>query len=413
MYIQRAIEPTIRSISKELPVVLLTGPRGSGKTTMLRTMSSKERTYISLEDESVQALARSDPQGFLAQYKGPLILDEIQKAPELLPHLAEMAASSKRKGLLWLTSSAGDILPAVRSAFEEKAGVLTLLGFSDAEIYGYESVPYTTSAERLMQRVEMCPERDLKEIFSRIFTGSFPELYANPEEEPAEFYSAYVDALLRDAFSEIVESGNEQVFRRFLTVVASNAARPLILEEMARSCAVTVPTLERWLDLLKNAYLIQVVEPFADPGLKRTLKIQMMHFLDTGLAAHLLKWNDPVSLESGYNAAAFYETHVYEELLKSYLNAGRTPNFTYYKDKDRRELALILEEEGRLAPINIKMSATPALTTLRNFKALDPLRSPSLSGAPGRELADGNILCPAKELHPLDSDTWVVPSWLI
>lgn len=413
MYIQRAIEPTIRAASKDLPAVMLAGPRGSGKTTTLRTISGKERTYVSLEDEQVRALARSDPKEFLRQYKGPLILDEIQNAPELLPHLAALAGSSKRMGLFWLTSSGGDILPAVRSAFGSKAAFLTLLGFSDAEIYDYESVPYTTSSERLMKRVEACPERDLREIFSRIFTGSFPELYANPEEEPAEFYEAYVNALLQDEFREIVDSGNEPVFRRFLTVTASNAARPLILEEMARSCAISVPTLERWLDLLKDAHLIQVVEPFSDPGLKRTLRISVMHFLDTGLAAHLLKWNDPVSLENGYNAAAFYETHVYEELLKSYLNAGRVPEFTYYKDKDRRELALILEEEGRLAPINIKMSATPAMTTLRNFKALDPLRSPSLSGSPAREMEDGNILCPARELHPLDADTWVVPSWLI
>ena len=413
MYIQRAIEPTIRAISKELPVVMLTGPRGCGKTTTLQMISGKERTYVPLEDEDVRALARSDPQEFLRQNKGPLILDEIQYAPELLPYLAAMVKSSKRMGLIWMTSSAGNIVPAVRSTFEEKVDVLTMLGFSDAEIYGYESVPYTTSADRLMKRIEVCPDRDLKEIFSRIFTGSFPELYANPEEEPPAFYAAYVDALLQDDFYEIVESGNEQVFRRFLTVVASNAARPLIVEEMARSCAISVPTFERWLDLLKNAHLVQIVEPFADPGLKRTLKISILHFLDTGLAAYLLKWTDPVSLENGYNAAAFYETHVYEELLKSYLNAGRTPSFTYYKDKDRRELALILEEDGQLAPINIKMSATPAQTTVRNFKALDPLRTQSLSGVPPRDIADGNILCPAKELHPLDPDTWVVPSWLI
>lgn len=413
MYIQRAIEPTITAASKERPAVMLTGPRGCGKTTTMQALSGRDRTYVSLEDENLRELARSDPKEFLKQHKGPLILDEIQNAPELLPYLATLAGAAKRPGMYWLISSGGDILPAVRNALGEKVGVLTMLGFSDAEIYGYESVPYTTSSERLMKRVEVCPERDLGEIFSRIFTGSFPELYANPEEEPAEFYEAYVNRLLAGEFREIVESGNEPVFRRFLTVVASNAARPLVMEEMARSCAISVPTLERWLELLKNAHLIQIVAPFADPGLKRTLKISVLHFLDTGLAAHLLKWNDPVSLETGYNAAAFYETHVFEELLKSYLNAGQLPNFTFFKDKDRHELALILEEDGRLSPLNVKMSATPAKTTLRNFRALDPLRSPGLSGAPARELEDGSILCPASELHPLDPDTWVVPSWLI
>lgn len=410
MYIERAIELTIQQVSKEKSVVLICGPRGCGKTTVLKHIAGKERGYVSLEDPQACRLARSDPKAFLREYKAPLILDEIQLAPELLPVLKAIAGAAKRKGLYWLTCSNGHLMDEIRAAFGSLLAELPLSGLSDAEIYEYKSVPYTTSSERLMKRVEECPERDLHEIFSRIFTGSFPELYANPEEDPSLFYSRYIDTLLLEDFSDLVEAGNEEAFRRFLTVAASGAAKSLVYEEMARSCAISVPTLTKWIKMLEDAYLIRILEPFSDSSLKRTLRISVLHFLDTGLAAYLLKWNDPVSLAGGYNAAAFFESHVYGELLKSYFNAGIMPDFYYFKDKDRHELALVLEDRETISPIGIKMSTAPGTNALRNFKSLEPLRGPA---GPPRKVMAGNILCPAPELRPLDAETWIVPCWLI
>lgn len=410
MYIERAIEPIIRQVSKDKSVVLICGPRGCGKTTMLQHLAGKDRSYVSLEDPKACSLARSDPKAFLREYKAPLIIDEIQLAPELLPVLKAVAGAAKRKGVYWLTCSNARSISDIHQTFGKLVTELPLLGLSDAEIYEYGSTPYTTSSERLMKRVEDCPERDLHEIFSRIFTGSFPELYKDPEEEPSFFYARYIDRLLANDFAEVVEAGNEESFRRFLTVAAASAAKPLVYEEMAHSCAISVPTLKKWMKMIQDAYLIQILEPFSDPSLKRTLGISVMHFLDTGLAAYLLKWNDPVSLENGYNAAAFFETHVYEEILKSYLNAGFSPDLFYFKDKDRHELALILEEGETVSPISIKMSPSPGTTALRNFKALEPLRGPV---GPPRKIAVGNVLCPAPELRSLDAETWVVPCWLI
>ena len=410
MYIERAIESTIRQVSKEKSVVMICGPRGCGKTTMLQHLAGKDRSYVSLEDPKACNLARSDPKAFLREYKAPLIIDEIQLAPELLPVLKAVAGAAKRKGVYWLACSNAGRVQEIHEAFGSLLTELQLFGLSDAEIYEYESIPYTTSADRLMKRVEMCPERDLHEIFSRIFTGSFPELYKEPDEDPSTFYARYIDNLLLEDFAEIVESGNEESFRRFLTVAAASAAKPLAYEEMAHSCAISVPTLMKWMKMLQDTYLVRILEPFSDPGLKRTLKISVMHFLDTGLAAYLLKWNDPVSLQNGYNAAAFFETHVYEEILKSYLNAGTEPDLFYFRDKDRHELALILEEGELISPISIKMSPSPGTPALRNFKALEPLRG---AAGPPRKIAVGNILCPAAELRPLDAETWVVPCWLI
>lgn len=153
-------------------------------------------------------------------------------------------------------------------------------------------------------------------------------------------------------------------------------------------------------------YVISILKPFEHPSLKRSLKQSVLFFLDTGLCARLLKWNDPVGLEQGYNSAAFFETHVYQEILKSYLNSGRDPELFCYKDKDRREISLILLEDGTVCPISVKRSPSPGTGALRNFRALDPLK-----GNP--EVGSASIISPAAELHPLDKDDWVVPSWLI
>lgn len=217
MYIPRAIEGTIRRISKTFPILLLRGPKGCGKTTTLQSIATKDRKYVTLEDEANRELAQSDPAYFLKRNKAPVLIDEIQLAPELLPELVPLVAEPKKMGLYWLTaSSSKGMFPDVQDLFGDKLEVLTMLGFSDSEIYDYASVPYTTSPERLKKRLETCPERDVKEIFSRIFTGSYPELYANPEEEPRAFYDGVLKTILEMAPECGVKEGRSANFCVFL-----------------------------------------------------------------------------------------------------------------------------------------------------------------------------------------------------
>lgn len=417
MYIKRAIEDTVVKISAMFPVLLVTGPRQVGKTTLLKKLSGPDRKYVTLDDPDVRYLAKHDPALFMQRYVPPVLIDEIQYAPELLPYIKMWVDSAKQKGGVWLTGSqAFHLMKDASESLAGRVGIVDLLGLSDAEIYGYDSVPYTTDPERLMKRIDVAQERSLNDIYQRIFRGSMPELYADTNMDWETYYRSYVNTYLQRDIRGLAQVADEMDFYNFMTVVAAHTAKPVVYEELANSAGISAPTAKKWLSILVSSHIAALIQPYHNNVLKRVVKMPLLHFFDTGLAAYLLKWGDPEALERGAMSGAFFESYVFSEIYKSYLNAGKEPPIFYYRDKDQKEIDLLLCQNGTIFPIEIKRSASPGRAAVKNFDVLKLVQEPQKFGG----LADlkvsigaGNVICMTKELLPLDQKNWCVPVWLI
>ena len=412
-YIKRAVEDTIARVSKMFPVLLVTGPRQVGKTTLLQRMAEAqqnegiERKYVTLDDPDVRYLAKHDPALFLQRYSPPVLIDEIQYATELLTYIK----MSVDRG-----SQVFRLMKNVSESLAGRVGIVNLLGLSDAEIYHEPSEPFQTEAGYLMERLPVKRKRDLNEIYRRIFKGSMPELYADENVDWETYYRSYVDTYLQRDIRDLAQVADEMQFYNFMTIVAAQTSKPVVYEELASAAGVSAPTAKKWLSILVSSHIIALVQPYHNNALKRVVKMPLLHFLDTGLAAYLLKWGNPEALERGAMSGAFFESYVFSEIYKSYLNAGKEPSIFYYRDKDKKEIDLLLYQNGMLSPIEIKKSASPGKTAIKNFKVLEPVtREPAFEGLESLKvkIGTGSVVCMANDLLPVDEKNWYVPVWLI
>lgn len=329
-YIRRAAEDTIAQVSKMFPVLLVTGPRQVGKTTLLQKLLEEQeaeginRKYVTLDDPDVRYLAKRDPALFLQRYSPPVLIDEIQYATELLPYIKMNVDCSKKKGDFWITGSqVFRLMKNVSESLAGRVGIVNLLGLSDAEIYQEPSEPFLTDSEYLMKRLAVKTRRDLNEIYKRIFKGSMPELYADENVDWETYYRSYVDSYLWRDIRDLTQVADEMQFYNFMTVVAAHTSKPVVYEELAAAAGISSPTAKKWLSVLVSSHIIALVQPYHNNALKRVVKMPLVHFLDTGLAAYLLKWGNPEALEKGAMSGAFFESYVFSEIYKSYLNAGK------------------------------------------------------------------------------------------
>lgn len=408
-YIKRAVEETIARVSEMFPVLLVTGPRQVGKTTLLQRLAEArqgtERKYVTLDDPDARFLAKRDPALFLQRYSPPVLIDEIQYATELFPYIKMSVDRSRRKGDFWLTGSqAFRLMQNVSESLAGRVGIMNLLGLSDAEIYRTPSVPFTTEGGRLMERLSVTKPRGLNEIYRRIFRGSMPELCADETIDWETYYRSYIDTYLQRDIRDLAQVADEMQFYSFMTIVAAHTSKPVVYEELASAAGISAPTAKKWLSILASSHIIALVQPYHNNILKRVVKMPLLHFLDTGLAAYLLKWGSPETLEKGAMSGAFFESYVFSEIYKSYLNAGKEPPIFYYRDKDQKEIDLLLYQNGILSPIEIKKAASPGQTAIRNFHVLDPLKA---------QTGTGSVICMAADLLPIDEGNWYVPAWLI
>ncbi|KAI4447173.1 hypothetical protein C823_001692 [Eubacterium plexicaudatum ASF492] len=422
-YIKRAAEDTITRLSGMFPVLLVTGPRQVGKTTLLQKLAEirqgtgEERKYVTLDDPDVRYLAKHDPALFLQRYTPPVLIDEIQYATELLPYIKMSADRSKRKGDFWITGSqVFRLMENVSESLAGRVGIVHLLGLSDAEIYQEPSSPFQTDASYLMNRLSVRTPKGLNEIFGRIFKGSMPELYADTNMDWEIYYRSYVDTYLQRDIRDLAQVADEMEFYNFMIIVAAHTAKPVVYEELAGAVGISSPTAKKWLSILVSSHIITLVQPYHNNALKRVVKMPLLHFLDTGLAAYLLKWGNPEALERGAMSGAFFESYVFSEIYKSYLNAGKEPPIFYYRDKDQKEIDLLLYQNGVLSPIEIKKAASPGKTAIKNFHVLEPVtRAEAFEGLESlkAEIGTGSVICMAGDLLPVDEKNWYVPVWLI
>jgi predicted AAA+ superfamily ATPase len=412
VYIPRALEPVICDASDTFKVLLLTGPRQVGKTTLLRELAGPDRRYVTLDDLNARMLAKTDPALFLSRYAPPVLIDEIQYAPELLPRIKLDADNSRESGRYWLTGS--QMFHSMRDVSESLAGrvgIVNLLGLSNREIGGGTSEPFHTEPSWIMGRMESTPSTTLGELYGRIFTGGMPALIAQPQTNRDLFFSSYITTYIERDIRDLTQVADESAFLRFMTVVAANTARPVVVQELAQAAEVSAPTAKRWLSVLVSSHIVALVQPFHNNVLTRTVKMPLLHFLDTGLCSYLTGWTSAETLERGAMSGQAFESWVFSELYKSYLNAGRKPPFYYYRDKDKREIDLLLYENGTLYPLEIKKTASPDRKSIKNFRVLKAFED--VSGKLRIPVGTGAVLCMIDEPLPIDEKNWYVPARMI
>ncbi len=423
MYITRALEPVIRRYSEFFKVVVVCGPRQVGKTTMLRHLMEQdadagiERRYVTLDNTSLRMLAKEDPELFLQRYRPPVLIDEIQKAPELLPYIKIAADESGEPGAFWLTGSQPfHLMKEVSESLAGRAVVVEMLGLSNAEIGGFPSEPFAPGPDYFTRRVGMASAFGVSEAFERIAAGSLPGIRSLPEEIRAAGYDSYLDTYIMRDIRDLARVSDEMRFRRFMTACAALTGRPVVYAELARLADVDEKTAKAWLSLLVSSYVVKVVPPYANNLLKRLSKQPVMHFTDTGLAAHLAGWSSAAALEAGAMSGQIFETYVFGEVYRSYLNAGQKAPVYFFRNNDRKEVDLLLDRDGTLFPVEVKKTAAPNGRDAKNFSALDPVAAddvPADLAALKREIGTGTVVCMAGDAFPVSPQTWAFPVWAV
>jgi predicted AAA+ superfamily ATPase len=408
LYIKRAVEEAVLQVARTFPVLLVTGPRQVGKSTLLEHLAEPHREAVSLDDPDVRLLARTDPALFMQRYRPPLLIDEIQYAPELLPYIKLVVDKSKRSGDFWLTGSQSfPMLKDVSETLAGRVGIVNLLGLSTSEIHGFPSRVFSTQPEDLLARMAEARRMDLTGLYLRIFKGSMPRLYAASDVDWETYYRSYVDTYLKRDIRDLTQIADEMAFFSFMVAVAARTAKPVVYAELASECGVSAPTAKKWLSVLVSSGVVALVQPYSHHLLKRITSMPLLHFLDTGLCAYLLRWGSPQALEKGAMSGAFFETYVFSEIYKSFINAGKEPPLYYYRDKDKREIDLLVLANGTLYPVEIKKAASPGRDSIKHFAVLRPL------AGTGMQIGNGAVVCMANDLRPIDAANWCVPAWMI
>ena len=404
MYIVRNCEKTVEYMSERFPVVLVTGPRQVGKTTMLMKIAEKSRNYVTLDDPNARNMAINEPGLFLQRYEPPVIIDEIQYAPNLMQYIKLYVDENKKMGDIWMTGSQMfHLMKNVSDSLAGRVGILRMQGFSGAELDGYDNEAFIMDSEKLISKVKERTPKSLKEVYKMIYMGQMPGVYSR-DISPDIFYGAYINTYIQRDIKELTQVADEMLFLQFLTACAARTSQMLNLADIARDIGISAPTAKQWLSILITSGIVILIEPYFNNRMKRIIKSPNLYFMDTGLCAYLTKWNNPESLETGNMSGAFFETFVVSEVIKSYQNLGLQAPISYYRDKDKREIDLIIEQNNTLYPIEIKKSASPKKEAIKHFQVLNKSDV---------NVGTGAVICMAKDLVPLDKDNWLVPVWLL
>ncbi|NLA77056.1 MAG: ATP-binding protein [Clostridiales bacterium] len=407
-YIKRHIEEVVQTLSKSWPVILLTGPRQAGKTTMLRELAAREnagRSYVSLDDLNMREMAKTDPKMFLQLHKPLVLIDEVQYAPELFTYIKILVDERRNAGDFWLTGS--QIFRLMNGVQESLAGRVALLHMSplsQREIIGAPCVPFTTNFDTLAEESKKIQPVTTPELFERLWNGCMPGLVGGDFAGRDIFYSSYLSTYVERDVRDLSGSVDALKFIRFITAVAARASQLVNYKAIADDADIDQITCKNWINILETLGIVFLLHPYSNNVLKRTVKTPKLYFYDSGLVCYLTRWSSPEVAESGAMNGALLENFTVSEIMKSYQNAGREPFIHYYRDRDAKEIDVIIEGDGKLCPLEIKKTATPDKRIVRTFGVID--KSPL-------QLGTGAVLCMADELSAFDKDNLIVPVWMV
>lgn len=418
-YIKRTIEKTLTDIASSFPVVMITGPRQVGKTTLLN-MLAKQNTekinFITLDNMDARKLAIEDPDLFLRTYKTPLIIDEFQYAPELLTYIKIIVdkirlesfddSNTKKNGLFYLTGSqAFQTMSNVTESLAGRVGILNLYGLTNREIEEKEETFFIPKKD-ILENKEKTEKLNTIELYEKIIKGSYPEIYNNENMKVSNYFETYITTYIERDIRQLINVQDELKFYKFISNIAARTAQELNMTDICNEIGISSVTGEKWLSILTNTGLVYLLTPYSNNNIARIVKKPKIYFMDTGLACYLAGYLDAITLEkSAYNGAIF-ETYVITQIIKSYANQGMNAKkyLYYYRDNNGKEIDLLIIYNNTIYPIEIKKSANPPIEAIKNFKIVERF---------GMQVGTGGIICMKENLFPINENNYYIPIELL
>lgn len=406
-YIHRTLEQKIMDISRDYSCLLLIGPRQVGKTTMLEhLMEGSGRQKVTLDDVENRRLAQSDPALFLEMHPAPVLIDEVQYAPQLFSYIKINVDNGAAPGSYWLTGSqAFQLMELAQESLAGRTAIVHMSALSQSELYGDGTTePLSLKLENLNRRKEHLSSCNSMEMFERIWNGGMPGHRSGRFTDRDVFYSSYIQTYINRDVSDMIPGVDKLLFADFIRAAACRVGQMLNTHDIAQDVGVSDDTAKRWLQVLEKSEVVFCLRPYSNNLLKRTVKTPKMYFFDTGLAAYLTKYSNPEILMNGAINGAILENYTVAEIRKTWLNSAKECLLHYYRDKDTNEIDMVIEADGELHPLEIKKSTNPGTELASAFKVLDKGSVPRGAGA---------ILCLREEISAIDRNTFILPIWMI
>lgn len=372
-YIPRTIEPVLLRAAREFPAVVLTGPRQSGKTTLLKHLFADTHRYVSLEAPDVNVSAQTDPRGFLQTHQPPIIFDEIQCAPLLLPYIKEWIDARRfEKGQFLLTGSQNILLSqTITESLAGRAAMLKLLPLSFRELTGCPNAPLFWEDGASVCR----PNLSGQPLWRDFLRGGYPELAIDAGRDATLWHGSYVQTYLERDVRSLRQVGDLTLFQSFLKALAARNGQLLCLTDIARDLGVAVNTAKAWLSVLEATYQVFVLRPYFANINKRLVKNPKVYFTDTGTLCYLAGLKTPEHAASGPMGGTIFETAALMEVVKTFLHRGQEPSVYFWRTASGDEVDILVETEGRLVPLEVKLSATPQPAMAKGVKLFRQLLS--------------------------------------
>lgn len=406
-YIKRTIEEKVISASREYACLLLTGPRQVGKTTMLEhLMLNTGRTKVTLDDADERKLASNDPALFLELHPAPVLIDEVQYAPELFSYIKIAVDNGAAPGSYWLTGSQSfSLMELARESLAGRVAVLHMSSLSQSELYGDGiSAPFSVELSELKEREKHLSACSATEMYSRIWNGAMPGHRSGKFTDRDLFYSSYIQTYIDRDVTEMIPGVDKLAYADFVRAAACRVGQQLNLHDIAQDVSVSDDTAKRWMQVLEKSEVVFFLRPYSNNLLKRTVKTPKMYFFDTGLVSYLTRYSSSDILMNGALNGAILENYAVSEIIKTFRNNAKDCIIHYYRDKDSREIDLVIESNGKLHPMEIKKSVNPGSKLADVFKLLDRGSVPRGTGA---------VLCLRESMSAVDRDSLIVPIWMI
>lgn len=406
-YIKRELERKFLKMNSHFKAILVTGARQVGKTTMLKHLAEgTNRTYVTLDNRMARDLAKTDPVLFFQTYRPPIIIDEIQKAPELFEQIKIMCDESEENGLFWLTGSQQyQMMKQVRETLAGRIGILNLYSLSQREKQGIlidDDLDF--SLQGLIKRQQLFEKNNIINVYNHIWTGGMPGVQNVDSEIRNEYFNSYVETyLMRDA-TEVGGISDTVKFSRFLGACAALVSQTVKFSTLAEASDISEPTAKEWLNVLQGLGIVYLLKPYENNELKRLVKMPKLYFCDTALCAYLSMWLSPETLMNGAASGHYYENYVVMELVKTYAYSKVKANLSYYRDANAKEIDVFIEENDTIHPIEIKKSASPDRRETGKYSVIDKA---------SLKRGNGGIICMCEEVLPIDNLNCFIPSNII
>lgn len=401
MYINRHILPYIERMKKQFRVLLITGSRQVGKSTLLKNKLLPEYDYVTLDDFSDLSIAQKDAALFFKNHPLPVIVDEVQRAPNLFLQIKLLADNSEEKGKIILTGSQSyKLLSNAADSLAGRVCIINMSSLSLREKYGIDfNTEFLPTEEYISKRKKSV--KTYANLWNHIWRGSMPEL-ADDTIEWEAFYRSYIRTYIDRDVADLIDVKNLVKFNNFMQCIASRVGELFNADSLARDVGVTSKTISQWTSILESSGVIKLLQPYEKNVSNRAVKTPKIYFMDTGLVCHLVGWSSSQVAMNGAMSGSLFENFVISEIIKSYYNSGHdSKDIYFYRDKDKKEIDLIIEKDNILYPIEIKKSAQPTIDMAKSLSVLHKI--------PGKTVGQGCILCQCDKMHYLSDNVAALP----